>query len=560
MIPFASQRGSGQDLATHLLNAHENEKVVLAHLRGAIAQDLHGAFAEWQLQADTLTNCRNYLYSLSINPDPEQGNITTEQYLDYIARVETALGLSNQPRAIVLHVKHDRPHVHAIWSRIDADSGKAVHMAFDHEKLMKVTRQFARDHGIELPDGYFRDGEGPDKAGQLSLYEKYQQETTGLTKEQRMEVVTDLWQSRDSASAFVRALGENGYMLANGKRPYVLVDVYGNTHALSKLINDKNVRSKDVAAFLGKEFPPASLPSVEEAKKLAADHRKKMGNLDKARIEDKKNEEIRAREARRRKAILDKIQAMKRRQLEQKRKLEAIQKKKRIALKARYLAEAKRIRAQRQKAKATGLAAFLGRVSGVDKIVRKVQRARDRARFEKHKTQTEALANKQARQMSGLRERHRMQLLDIRRQVRSIDKVEKREARSRKTANLREVRTQHRARNDIEHMPAVDMKSYQAVRAKVAKEQGVAKAKEGTAPVRSVRESRSLDDWRGGQVRLTDLFDRASKGEKEDGKGGKDSFGEIKPHYAQTPKAKTPEEERLERQKRDRDRDNGRSH
>lgn len=560
MIPFASQRGGGQDLATHLLNAQDNEQVVLAHLRGAIAEDLHGAFAEWQLQADTLTNCRNYLYSLSINPDPAQDKITTEQYLDYLARVETTLGLSGQPRALVLHVKYDRPHVHAVWSRIDAESGKAIHMAFDHEKLMKVTRQFARDHGITLPDGYSRDGDSPEKAGQLSLYEKHQQDTTGLTKEQRMEVVTELWRKRESASAFVRELGQNGYMLAKGKRPYVLVDVYGNTHALPRLINDKNVRAKDVAAFLGKEFPPESLPSVEEAKKLAADHLKKMETFDKAKIADEKNENVQAREAQRRKAVLEKIQAMKLRQLDEKRKLEAFQKKRRMQLKARYLGDVKRIRTQREKAKATGLAAFLGRVTGLDKVIRKVQRVRDRVRFEKYKTKVEGLARKQAGQMSMLRERHRMQLLDIRRQVRSVDKVEKREARSRKTTKLRELRTQHRVRNDIEHMPAADMKRYQEARAKAVKQQAAVKDKEERAPVRPVVKARSLDDWRGGAVRLTDLFDSASKDEDEKGKGGQGSIGDLTPKPAPAPKPKTPEEERLERLKRERDRDNSHSH
>ncbi|MEW5704412.1 MAG: relaxase/mobilization nuclease domain-containing protein [Pseudomonadota bacterium] len=482
MIPFASQRGGGQDLATHLLNAQDNEQVVLAHLRGAIAQDLHGALAEWELQADTLTNCRNYLYSLSINPDPQQGKLSTEQYLDYVARVEAALGLSGQPRALVLHVKYDRPHVHAVWSRIDADSGKAIHMAFDHEKLMKVTRQFAREHGITLPDGYSRDGDGPDKAGQLTLYEKHQQDTTGLTKEHRMEVVTDLWRNKESPSAFVRALGQNGYMLATGKRPYVLVDAYGNTHALPRLINDKNVRSKDVAAFLGKEFPPESLPSVEEAKKLAADHLKKMESFDKKKIVDEKTPETKTREARRRKVILDKIQEMKTRQLDQKRKLEAFQQKRRMALKVRYMKEVKRVKTQREKTKATGLAAFLGRVTGIDKVIRKVRRVRDRIRFEKYKTQVQTLEKKQAQQLSILRERHRMQLLDIRRQVRAVNKVEKREAKSRKTTKLRELRLEQRARRDIDHMPSIDMKSYQAVRTKVVKGQAAAKDTRNALP------------------------------------------------------------------------------
>ena len=159
MIPFRSQRGSGQDLATHLLNAHDNERVELAEVRGSVARDLHGAFTEWELQADGLTRCEKYLYRLSINPDPRQEALTREQYEDYIDRAETSLGLDGQPRAIVLHEKHGREHCHVVWSRIDADIGKAVQISFDKQKLMDVTREFAWDHGLTLPDGYQRNAD-----------------------------------------------------------------------------------------------------------------------------------------------------------------------------------------------------------------------------------------------------------------------------------------------------------------------------------------------------------------------------------------------------------------
>jgi hypothetical protein len=86
MIPKASQRGEGQDLATHLQNAFDNEYVEIADLRGAVARDLHGAFAEWEVCAHAMTGCRNYLYSLSVNPDPAQGQLTRAQYLDYVDR------------------------------------------------------------------------------------------------------------------------------------------------------------------------------------------------------------------------------------------------------------------------------------------------------------------------------------------------------------------------------------------------------------------------------------------------------------------------------------------
>ena len=108
MIPFASQRGSGSDLATHLLNEHDNEFVEVADLRGAIADDLHGAFAEWETEASAMTKCQKYLYSLSVNPDPSQGPMPREVYDDYLNRVEQALGLVGQPRAVVFHIKEDR--------------------------------------------------------------------------------------------------------------------------------------------------------------------------------------------------------------------------------------------------------------------------------------------------------------------------------------------------------------------------------------------------------------------------------------------------------------------
>src|SRR5271169_3280990 len=98
MIPKGNQRGGGQGLATHLLNAFDNDRVEVADVRGALAQDLHGAFAEWYAESKG-TRCTKYLYSLSINPDHTQGPFTREHYYDFIRRTEDRLGLRNQPRA-----------------------------------------------------------------------------------------------------------------------------------------------------------------------------------------------------------------------------------------------------------------------------------------------------------------------------------------------------------------------------------------------------------------------------------------------------------------------------
>ena len=163
--------------------------------------DLPGAFAEWEAQAHALTRCKNYLYSLSINPDNRQGELTREQYFDYIARAEERLGLSDQPRAVVFHIKHGREHCHVVWSRIDPFQEKAIHMAFDHDKLMMVTREFARDHGLELPDGYFKE-KGAEKTRQETVYDMAKKRATGLSKEDHIEAVTDAWRASDNAAGF----------------------------------------------------------------------------------------------------------------------------------------------------------------------------------------------------------------------------------------------------------------------------------------------------------------------------------------------------------------------
>ena len=67
MILKGNQRAGGTDLATHLLNAADNERIEIAEIRGTVAGDLHGAFAEYEALA-VGTKCREPLYSLSINP------------------------------------------------------------------------------------------------------------------------------------------------------------------------------------------------------------------------------------------------------------------------------------------------------------------------------------------------------------------------------------------------------------------------------------------------------------------------------------------------------------
>ena len=504
MIPFASQRASGQDLATHLLNEHDNEKMEVASVRGAIAQDLHGAFAEWEALAHALTRCRKYLYSLSINPDPAQGPLTREQYADYIDRVEDRLGLAGQPRAVIFHIKPDkdgrlREHCHVVWSRVDVENEKAVHIAFDREKLMMVTREFARDHDLRLPDGYDRDAPNRDekdhhRRNQLSLYEKAQQDRTGLTRDQRMAEVTEAWRQSDSASAFVRALEERGYILANGRRPYVLIDRYGEMNALPKLIDDRNVRTKDIRAFLEKDFPPEALPGVDQARALAAQHRKAREDFDKSQRRQDRLAQLNAMHAERRQALEKESAALRVNHVAQDFKLAARQQDQIRALEMAFHEEMERVRRDRAAHRPTGLAAFLGRVTGMAFVIRTLQKRQDRRRRRKFlKTRTK-FAHRHKRERKEQEARRQMQRLDMARRFRALDQIEQRELRSLDTELLREGRVRARMRGQT-----LDSSRKQGDREQDQQ--------------RDAADHRDSDTY----IDLQDAFDRAAEDGRDDG-------------------------------------------
>ena len=455
MIPFASQRGLGQDLATHLLNEHDNEVMEVAHIRGAIAMDLHGAFAEWEAQAHALTRCENYLYSLSINPDPQQEPLTREEYMDYIQRTEEKLGLTDQPRAVIFHSKYGREHCHVVWSRIDADNEKAVQLAFDREKLMMVTREFARDHGLTLPAGYYKDGKGGrgDQGGQLSLYEMHQQRTTGFTKEEHQEMVTDAWRASDSPKAFIQALAQKGYLLATGKRPYVLVDFYGGMHALPKLIADKTVRTKDIREFLKKDYPPESLPTVDQAKDLIAKHRAAIETHAKAEHYNNELAELKRNQEERRTKLQEKEPALRQRQHNDRLNLAARQKGDRDKIRTAHLAEVKRVNNERAKHKPGKLAKAFGKIGGYAVLKKALHKYQDRKRTKLYLKVKAQLKVEQSAERLALARSQEMQTLDMQRKLRALEKLEKRELKSFEESMRREARIQ--VRDGRDHMPSL---------------------------------------------------------------------------------------------------------
>jgi hypothetical protein len=67
VILKGSERGDAPQLARYLLAMRDNEHVELHDVRGFVSDDLQEAFSE----ADAIargTRCKNYLFSMSLNP------------------------------------------------------------------------------------------------------------------------------------------------------------------------------------------------------------------------------------------------------------------------------------------------------------------------------------------------------------------------------------------------------------------------------------------------------------------------------------------------------------
>lgn len=308
MILKGSQRAGGADLALHLMNEFDNERAELASVRGTVADDLYGALAE----ADAIaagTRCKKHLYSLSINP-PEP--LTRAQYRTAIDRIEAGLGLQDQPRAVVFHVKNGREHCHVVWSRIDSRTLKAVHISHDHMKLRTLARELGREFGLNLPEGLAKDlRQERGAAKDMSLAEKRQAENSGIAPDERRQQITRAYRAADSPAAFRQALSELGYELARGEqRGYVVVDRYGDVHSLARQIEGVNTR-----ALKAKLAPlhPSALPDVEQARTAVRDRRKAADDAVRERVKAQKTDALKGlqrKQAARRQAVLEHRQTM----------------------------------------------------------------------------------------------------------------------------------------------------------------------------------------------------------------------------------------------------------
>lgn len=307
MILVGNQRSGAKNLALHLLK-EENEHVEVHEIRGFASQNLTAALNE-AYAISRATKCKQYLFSLSLNPPPDE-KVNIADFESAIERIEERLGLSGQPRAIVFHEKEGRRHCHTVWSRINAEEMKAVPLPFTKRKLQEIARDIYLEHGWTMPRGLASSRETDPRNFTLAQWQ--QAKRTGKDPRGIKAGFQDSWSISDSKAAFIHALDERGYKVARGdRRGFVAVDFRGEVYAIAKWAN---VKTKQVRTRLGDE---KALPSAQEVKKQIAQEmlsvmykfKDKLGAQKQERNKqfEKRRQELITRQRAERKSLRDKL-------------------------------------------------------------------------------------------------------------------------------------------------------------------------------------------------------------------------------------------------------------
>ncbi len=257
MILKASERGSAQNLARHLLNTQDNDHIEVHAINGFLADDVAGAFEEIEA-VNRATRCKNFLFSLSLSP-PEGAVVSNA---DFEAAIESAmqrLGLSGQPHVVIFHEKHGRRHCHLVVSRIDGTTLKAINLPFFKERLCQLSHELYLHHGWDVPKGHEDRAQSDPLNFSLEEYQvaKRWKRDPRATK----ALLQSCWSGSDNAASFQSALADAGFTLCRGdRRGFVALDDIGKIYSLSRWLG---VKPKALEARLG---DPALLPGIEEAR------------------------------------------------------------------------------------------------------------------------------------------------------------------------------------------------------------------------------------------------------------------------------------------------------
>ena len=158
-----------------------------------------------------------------------------------------------------------RIHRHAIWSRVDLETGRARPDGWDSEICHAASKAIREELGLPpIASPFDKDREGPRPKRAPKRWEMYRGMKSGIDPRAITAQVTELYHQSDNGRAFHAALEQHGYVLAKGdRRGWVIIDSAGDDHSLARRI--EGVNTKELNAFM-RDVDHEALPTVEQGR------------------------------------------------------------------------------------------------------------------------------------------------------------------------------------------------------------------------------------------------------------------------------------------------------
>lgn len=246
-------------MAVHLLRTDTNERAEVKELRGVAAGNIRGALKEMEAVAAGAQTTKPF-YHASINTRAEE-RLTDEQRMIAIDKLEETLGLTGQPRVVVVHEKEGREHCHVVWSRIDQERMTAISDSHNYRKHELVSRTLEREFGHERVQGAHVERDGKERPTRTPSHsEMLQGDRTGIGAKEAKAYMTEIWQHARTGKEFRTAIEKDGWTLARGdRRDFVAIDPMGGIHSIARRI--EGARVADIRKRFS-DIDPRQLPSV----------------------------------------------------------------------------------------------------------------------------------------------------------------------------------------------------------------------------------------------------------------------------------------------------------
>lgn len=216
---------------------------------------------------------RQALYHASLNLDRDDVTAMNEgKWLEAVAILEDELGLSGHPRAVVIHRKRDREHVHVVWQRVNSDSLKAASTSQSYRKHEVAARRIETLFGLRRVVGPHTRQPGTPRPVAVATHKDWQAaERTKIPVESVVARIRGAWDASIDGPSFASELETRGLSLANGRRGIVVIDDAGTPHSIGRRLG---LKAAEVREHL-QGIDPTSLPSVDALKGTKGDQKRR---------------------------------------------------------------------------------------------------------------------------------------------------------------------------------------------------------------------------------------------------------------------------------------------